>query len=432
MNRRLALTAGLGALLSARVVIAQEINIGYQGLPHKASGESQTGINLGEGLLLHVGAGSEIGYDSNVYYGNSTTGMVSSGLVRATSFVELTNASRTGATSAGLSFDVRGGLTYRRYLADNPDLVPFRDALMPVAGVSLGYGLGRFSFQLTDSFLRLEDPPYGRSSNSALTRDSNVASVEGRYSPGGGRITTMLRYANTIDLFESASFSYGSSLTHMLTLDVSWKWLPKTALFFQANQGWVTYLSSNTKGKFDSYPLRMVVGLRGLITAKLTANVSLGYTNAFYSGGQSTSGLFGSTYFDAQVTYHPTMVSRAVAGLHHDFVNSVISAFYYDYSVYASYVHQIAGRLAFDLSARLTHKDYQGLLFVNPDATAGDSPSRVDNGVTVGASLDYFVRNWVYAGVAYSLGANISDATVAHIPVDYVKHQVFARLGLTY
>src|SRR5258708_26337777 len=160
MNRRLALMVGLGVLASARIGVAQDLVIGYQGLPQKASGESATGINVAEGMLLHVGAGAEAGYDSNVFYGSPQSATVGSGIIRTTGYAELTNSSRTGGAPSGLSFDLRGGLTYRRYTSDNPGVVKYRDAFQPVAGLSLGYGAGRLSFQLTDPFNRTQDPPH--------------------------------------------------------------------------------------------------------------------------------------------------------------------------------------------------------------------------------------------------------------------------------
>ena len=141
MKRRLVLTLAICALLSARRAAAQEVAIGYQGLPYKASGESKTGINLGEGLLLHVGAGAEAGWDSNVFYANSADplGVKSSAILRLSTFAELTNASRAAvAVQPGLSYDVRAGLTYRRYTSSDPAIVPYRDAWMPSAGLSLG------------------------------------------------------------------------------------------------------------------------------------------------------------------------------------------------------------------------------------------------------------------------------------------------------
>jgi len=292
------------------------------------------------------------------------------------------------------------------------------------------------SFQLSDTFIRQEDPPYqgGAAAANPISRDNNIASVQMGWSPGGGRISTALRYTNSIDIFESKSgFSYASSLTHQLMLDVSWKWLPKTALFVQANQGYVTYLN-NTQGKPASYPLRAYLGLRGLITPKLTAIVSLGYANGFYARGATTSGLFGSTYIDLQAVILPSLLNRITIGYHQDFVNSVISNFYYDYSAYLSYVQQLAGRVALDVSGRFSHRDYQGLLF-------DPVHSRTDNVIVAGATLDYFIRNSIYLGVGYSLTTDLSDYLLPvppgvtggqPTPVDYVKHQVFARLGITY
>ena len=125
------------------------------------------------------------------------------------------------------------------------------------------------------------------------------------------------------------------------------------------------------------------------------------------------------------------MLSRVVLGYRHGFENSVISNFYYSETAYASYVQQIAGRLALDISGRYIYKNYQGTLIVDPTATA-----RTDNFFQVGATLDYFVRNWIYAGIGYAVLVNQGDVTVlpgAPPPdVDYVKQQVFVRLGITY
>ncbi|HVZ71742.1 MAG TPA: hypothetical protein VHJ20_05145 [Polyangia bacterium] len=418
-------------LISARLAVAQEVTIGYQGLPYKHTGESATGINVAEGMLLHVGAGVEAGYDSNVFYGNSDTGVTGSGIIRATGYAEFTNTTRATGAPGGLTFDLRGGMTYRRYTSDDPAVVPFHDAFMPSAGLSLGYGTGRLSFQLTDSFVRVEDPPYANSTNYPLSRDSNLATAEVHWSPGGGRISTMFRYTNVIDVFEATAFEYGSTVTHQLLADVSWKWLPKTAIFIDAYQGYVTYLNAGAAdkaGKVDSYPLHVLAGLRGLITPKLSVNLSVGYANSFSSSGATTGGIFGSTFIEAQATYNPTLMSRLVGGYHHDFANSVISAFYYEDAIYASYVQQLGGRLAFDLSGRYAHRNYQALLFPG----AGEPATRVDNLFTLGATLDYFVRNWIYAGVGYSLLSNVSDYQVAGHSVEYTKHQVFARVGVSY
>ncbi len=98
MSNRLALGIGLVATFAASSAFAQEVTIGYQGLPYKASGESNTGIQVSDGVLLHVGVGAEVGYDSNVFYQNSQNAL-GSGLIRVLPWLELANASRTGPAS---------------------------------------------------------------------------------------------------------------------------------------------------------------------------------------------------------------------------------------------------------------------------------------------------------------------------------------------
>src|SRR4029079_1083542 len=427
MNRRLALFTALAATAIARGALAQqggqgEVTIGYQGLPYKSSGETNTGIQVSEGVLLHVGAGAEAGYDSNVFYSESGT-EVGSPLIRVGLLGDMSNATRTGAVGR-LLFDVRAGVTYRRYQSDNANVQNFSNAWLPTAGLALSSGGGQFGFGLADTFARLEDPPYAESSPFPITRYNNQASVEGRWSPGGGRITATLRYTNMIDIFQDA-YEYASTDGNYLMLDGAWRWLPKTAVFLNAQQGYIFYLNdaqATLNNKTSSFPLVVTTGLRGLLTEKTSAILALGYTNGFYSGGVSTSGFWGSTFDELSFTLRRTALSRVVAGYRHDFQNQVISSFSYNETAYASYVQQIAGRLALDLSGRYVHRNYGGQ-FVDVN-----QQNRNDNFIQAGASLDYFARNWIYVGVAYSVMSNSSNITT----VEYLKQQMFVRLGITY
>ena len=425
MNRlRLSLSIAIAVTGFARAALAQEVTIGYQGLPYKATGESNTGIQVSEGVLLHVGAGAEAGYDTNVFYAESGT-ETASPLIRTSVFGDLSNATRTGSVGK-VQFDLRAGLTYRRYQSDDVNVQRFSNAWMPTAGVALSTGGGQFGFGLADTFARLEDPPYAETGPVPITRYNNQASIEGRWAPGGGRLTATLRYTNMIDIFsEESGYNYANADSNYLMLDTAWKWLPKTAVFLTAQQGYIFYLNdalATANGKASSFPLVVSTGLRGLLTEKTSGTLALGYTNGFYSGGFSTSGFWGSTYADVSFTLRPTMLSRVVAGYRHDFTNAVIASFSYNETVYASYVQQIAGRLALGISGRYSHRNYQGQ-FV--DMAQAD---RSDDFIQAGATLDYFIRNWIYFGVGYSILNNSSNV----VAVDYLKQQMFVRLGLTY
>jgi hypothetical protein len=435
MNRRLGLCIGLASLLAGSVAFAQEeVTIGYSGLPYKSVGESNTGIQLSDSSLLHVGLGVEAGYDTNVFYAN--TDAKGSGIIRVLPYAELTNATRNGPTSKFLSYDLRAGLQYRYYTSSDADIQRYSNSWNPTAGASLSLGGSQVGFGIADVYARIEDAPYAGqasspSNSSVITRNNNQASAEVRWAPGGGRLTGTLRYVNVIDLFDQP-YTYANSVSNTLMADVSWRWLPKTAVFLNVSQGYTFYTNDTTfvdaatmmrqTAKVSSYPLRAVVGLRGLLTEKTSALLSLGYANGFYSSGGSTNGFLGSTYAELSVTVRPNQLSRIVVGGRHDFLNSVISNFAYEETAYASYVQQIAGRLALDLSARYQYLNYQGNIFDQRQV------GRTDNFFQVGASLDYFLRNWAYVGVGYSLLDNNSNIDF----VSYVKQQVFARIGVTY
>jgi hypothetical protein len=438
MNRSLALWSGLSVVLVAPLAMAQQadVTIGYQGLPYKASGESNTGIQVSDGVLLHVGAGAEAGYDTNVFYQESGSEL-GSAIYRTTLFADVSNSSRNGAVARQLAFDARASLLYRRYQGDDVRLDNYRNAWMPAAGLSLSLGGGQLGFGIADTFARIEDPPYV-SGREAITRYNNQASVEGRWSPGGGRINGTLRYVNMVDIFDTNYLTYANSLQQTLMLDGSWKWLPKTALFVNVQQGYVMYLNeeeAKANKKFSYFPLHIGAGLRGLLTEKTTAVLSIGYTNAFTSSGVSTNGFWGSTFVDVSATVRPTMLSRVIVGYHHDFDSSVISQFSYNETVYASYMQQIAGRIALDISGRYIHRDLQGYFISTSDMAPSE---RIENFGQVGATLDYFLRNWAYLGVGYSLLVNSANITAAAgstglVPdANYTKQQIFVRLGVTY
>jgi len=101
--------------------------------------------------MMHVGAGAEAGYDTNVFYQTPPT--VSSPIIRATSFVEDPNASRTGVDRA-VSGSMRGpGVQYRRYSGTDSRLDAYRNAWMPVAGLSLSTTASpTVSFGFADAF----------------------------------------------------------------------------------------------------------------------------------------------------------------------------------------------------------------------------------------------------------------------------------------
>jgi hypothetical protein len=387
-----------------------------------------SGLKLGEGTILHAGIFGDIGYDSNVFYGSSNDGSEQpSPVLHITPRLELTNSERDGTQPSGTYYDLVGSVDIRRYLKTG-DTQTDRDikdqnAVNPTIAGTVEFSSDQtLSFSLTDNFSRYQQAPYTEGTD-PITRDDNMASATLRFAPGGGRFRAMLRYSNLIDKYEGA-FNLGSNVGNEGVLDVGWRWLPRTSLYLQAAQGAITYFSAAHSG-FASFPLRTLLGVRGLLTDKLSVNLAAGYSNAFYSGTSSPSG-FGNVGIIAEVNYALSLLSRAGLGYHHDFVNSPFVGAYYNMDAfYGSYQQIVASRLVTYLYGRFENRRF------GPDHIG---VSRADNNVTAGAAIDYMIGNFALLGASYSLNLNrtISGADGETGRLDYTKHTVLFRLGFLY
>jgi hypothetical protein len=424
------------------LAVVAEARAWAQGLPVTVA-TATTGLPIGEGTYIHAGVGAEVGYDTNVFYQSSSdqTSPLSSGILRVLPFIEINNRTGTGTGDApGIVFDLSASLQYRRYLSDDSriDASSVRDTFAPTISGIVDISPGQqFAFTLSDTFNRTEEPPYVPTSGPIL-RDANQGFAQVRWSPGGGRIQGLVRYTNRLDWFEQSTgsdYSFANSIGHEGLLDASWRWFPKTALFVAVQQGYIHYLNSGqstaTSGpKYDSYPLRASVGLRGLITQKLSLRLGLGYTNAFYSGGPNTSG-FGFLVAQVDATYQPTLMTTLSVGYEHDFQNSIIGNFYNVDAFRASLRQTIIGRIVASVAGR-----YELRRFSNSPGTT--PAARVDNATQVSAGIDYSLKTWAYIGAAYTLALNNSNAQYTSatggtvVSADYVKQQVVGRIGFTY
>jgi len=380
-----------------------------------------SGLKLGDEAILHAGVFADFGYDSNVFYGSNTQN--TSPVLHVTPRLEITNAERDGTIPSGTYYDLVGSVDFVKYL--NSD-VTSQDAINPSLGGTAEFSSGQaLSLSLSDTFSRYQMAPYVANAN-PIIRDSNMASASLRFAPGGGRLNIMLRYSNLLDKYEG-NYAGGSNMGNEGVLDIGWRWLPRTTIYAQVAQGAVTYLNAGS-GRSTSFPLRTRLGLRGLLTEKLSVNIAAGYNNAFYSSGTSTSG-WGSLGALAEVNYTISTLTRAGLGYHHDFVNSPFLGQYYNMdAIYGTFQQMVASRVVTYLFGRFENRRFYG----------GTAEGRVDNFVMGGVALDYIIGKFLLAGASYSLNLNrtTTQATVTtpgqSTGLDYTKHVLLFRLGVMY
>ncbi len=383
-----------------------------------------SGLKLGEDVILHAGVFADIGYDSNVFY---STDPRAAPVLHVTPRLELTNAERDGSIPSGTYYNLNASVDWREYLTSAPD-IQAQNALNPSAGGTVEFSSGQaLSLSLSDAFSRYEQAPY--TSGSPIIRDDNMASASLRFAPGGGRLRVMLRYSNLIDNYEGSTYARGSNMGNEGVLDIGWRWLPKTSIYVQVAQGAVTYINGGTGT--SSFPLRTLLGLRGLLTGKLAVNIAAGYSNAFYSSGASPSGVGVVT----ELNYNMSILSQAGIGYHHDFANSPFVGQYYNMdAVYGAYRQMIAGRFVTYAYGRYENRRFVGSGLTN-SPRSDLTNSRTDNNIIAGVSIDYMIGNFFLAGASYTLSLNRSSDTNpadATAGIDYAKHVLLFRVGVVY
>jgi hypothetical protein len=385
-----------------------------------------SGLKLGEDAILHAGVFADIGYDSNVFYSDNAQ---AAPVLHVTPRLELTNAERDGSIPSGTYYNLNVSLDWREYLVGDSSIpnIQAQNALNPSAGGTVEFSSGQaLSLSLADAFSRDQQAPY--TNGSPITRDDNMASASLRFAPGGGRLRVMLRYSNLIDNYEGSTYARGSNMGNEGVLDIGWRWLPKTSIYVQVAQGAITYVNGGTG--ISSFPLRTLLGLRGLLTGKLAVNIAAGYSNAFYSSGGSPSGVGVVT----ELNYNMSILSQAGIGYHHDFANSPFVGQYYNMdAVYGAYRQMIAGRVVTYAYGRYENRRFVGSGPTNSRTYL--SNSRTDNTIIGGLSLDYMIGKFFLAGASYTLSLNRSsdtDQADATAGVDYAKHVLLFRVGVVY
>ena len=403
-------------MTSATGPTLESMSYGLQGMSAR---NGPVGAKLGEGTLLHAALGADVGYDSNVFYQHDSP--TAAGVAHVTPALDISNGERDGSTPDVVFYDLGASLTYREYLSGGDAVRKMRAFNPNVGGLLRLSSKQTLSLSLSDNFARSQDPPYS-STAAIITHDRNLASLELRVAPGGGRIQVLLRLNNVLDLYETTGYDQSNNMGNEGVLDLSWRWLPRTALFVQVAQGLVTYLKSDS-GRVASYPLKATAGLRGLLTEKLGLTLAAGYTNGFYDSGAAPSG-FGNVVLVGEILYNLSLTSKVGLGYRHDFQNSpFVGNFYNMDAVYAALRELIGGRVATALYARFENRGYQGAQF-----------GRTDQVVIGGLTADYVIQRFFYIGVGYTLTLARSNNTDAQKNggVDYTKHLIVGRLGVVY
>ncbi len=415
------------------------------------------GIRLGDRLVLHPGIGTEFRYDSNIFYaadGNA----IGAFAFRLLPTLDLATRppQRAGATKPAVEFRLHAGLEYNEWLNSDQNISQHRTFSVQ-SGLMLSLFPGQlFSVDLFDNYVRMSQPPYSACAPTGgtgttmvcstiptnLDQDKNEVGTRFGFRPGGGRLELLLTYVFGLNYFEEAQFQDFDLFYHKIDFTASWKFLPKTALYLTLSEQPTNYWN---KGDVmlrhpDSYPLRAVAGLNGLLTTKLAFNLWIGYGNGFYQPvpdpQNPTKNLPdpspNTPIGGIEVKWSPTILSSGSIGYKHDFANSLVGS-YYDFDmVYIGWT-QLLWRFTGTTRLSYSNNRFQGI----QQAQGLNTTTRTDNTIVFDLRVDYPFKDWLIASVGYTLSWNNSDSSIdlgtkGLVPLDYTKNEVFIRLAILY
>jgi hypothetical protein len=418
------------------------------------------GIALGDRLVLHLGLGVEVRYDSNLFFedkqvpngDNTFHGPTDAFMLRILPSIDLATrpSQRGGTTPHMIDFRLHAGADYNEYLSASAGITRHRDAGAQIGGLLTILPFGQFTIDIYDNYVRTAQLPYTNLANN-LDRDVNEVGIRGRYRPGGGRLEFDLSYTFGLDFWEQQEQKDLNVLYHRLNLRGMWKFLPKTAVYLDITETPYIYLNNNLHD--NSYPLRIIAGLNGLLTTKLRFNLWIGYGNAFFQYTAASTAAcnamppmkacpsFNLPIAGLELGWRPTLLSSGIIGYRWDFVNSPVGEYNQFHMAYLTWIQQF-WRFTGTVMLRYQNNHYEGLSTNagNVDPMGVPITDRIDNFIAFDARVDYPFKDWLIMSLGYDLQYNVTDAKLGSagaaatqiIPLNYLKNEVWLRLAVLY
>lgn len=469
-GRRLAACLTAGAALALVVpASAQEPIAPTEAVeaPPEATSPGVPNSGLGRGnVAFHPGVKLEGGFDSNVFFEDEQERVLTATLLGVTPSIELETREATS-----VDFKLRAGLTYLHYLSDD-QRVSDQSGLTLEAGANATFNPnGAVALKVSDDLRRTNEPTNGASFDS-YNRLYNEAAAGLVIQPGGKLLTVEL--GGAFALYRYQQIPDLDSQRIGLDAQVSWKFLPKTALKLIVDWDFITYdqadrsiplrdqdnlpsfldpfVGDNGEKNVNSQPLRIQGGLAGLMGSRFSVVLLAGFGKGFYDTNPDFTGLIARV----EGAYEIGPTSRLRLGYMRDFADSTFSNYFDFHKFYGHYSQQFFGRLDLKLEAAFTLRQYAfnpGPVLDEvsvdgvPRANAYSTPNRVDPIFLGQLEGTFYFTEFFYVGARYQLDVNGTDFVMitgvrglednpddinvnGTATAQFVKHRAFLTTGV--
>jgi hypothetical protein len=356
------------------------------------------GIGLRTGNLeWHPGLAAEVGYDSNYFQRDEGEGfgVQDAWRLRVTPSLSLSTLSaRKRGMEAGaapvLQFNARAFAAYNEFFGS--------DGISEQRRVDYGAGLRadiapqrRFGADVTADFLRTGEPSNDSNVDAAFDRGTLHGGAGISWRPGGGLFDWRLGYDATYNYFEDDAFVALDNVEHGPVTRGRWRFLPRTALLYDARYMMVRYLNNNSPQPDGDY-VEARVGLSGLFTTRFAFVALLGWNSTYYdAAADGVQQNYDGFVAHGEVKWYllppvrddsaQTGLSSIAAGYTRNFSNSYLGAFYIRDRGYAVLDYFLGGVFMASLTGGISHLSF-------PEA-AGETGGFTENRFDVRLYAEY-------------------------------------------
>jgi hypothetical protein len=349
------------------------------------------GILLGP-LELHPGISGEVGYDSNWYQraGSAVDDReagprIDAFRLRVTPTISLSTLRRrlelaedaTPPAPRPVEFDLNANLSYNELLATTPalaDQMARERNLSGAGGATLQFLRGRMlSGTVGAGYGYIYEAANMPGQFGAF--DRHVINIGGavHYQPGGGSFQwDVLTYRSGLTFFASPIFAVGDNGDHNLGSSGRWLFLPKTAMVFDANLGFIRYASPDLNSGVNTAAR---LGLNGLLLTRLGVLVMAGWATSFRENTNGLPRSYDDLIVKAELRYYlaaggqlpegvnPIGVSSISVGYDRSFNNSYLGDFFQRDRGYAGVNWSFAQRFVMALDGGVSGISYPDLIY---------------------------------------------------------------------
>lgn len=400
--------------------------------PVDGQAEAGDGLRAGD-LVLHPSVTASGSYNQNVFRLNpEESDPIGSPVVGIAPGLSISTINPTA-----VSVDMNSEVRWQQYLADD-GRVRSQSGLDGHGGLGITLNPeGGLSLTLSDDLIYTnEPPPYP--SREPYNRLVNRAGGKIGIHPGDKILNIGLGYKYSIYRYFTRRLGDLTKDSHDFDLDVSWRFLPKTAFLFSASTKLIKYEEPfNEAGgstglpNVESTPLNLQAGLSGLLTKRLAARAMAGYALGFYESGPSYNGLIGQ----AGLTYDYGSLdldNELSLNYKRSFRDSSVGNFFGLHRVAFGWRQNFADkRFGVSAGAKWTYREYASLDEQIEDVggvnVVEDSQGRTiaipelyDNYISASAGLHSEFLKWWKASLKYTYSQNFTT-NVVEIPSEQLE-----------